>query len=111
MFQGLIPAAGGGTRLRPFTLSQPKHLIPLLGKAIIEYVIEDLVNSNIKDIGVVIGHLGHLIQSYLGDGSKYGCKFTYIMQERRLGIAHAIYLAIEHVLSIKNSLFIWVIIF
>lgn len=93
--KGLILAGGEGTRLRPFTLSAPKHLIPLLGKAMIEYPIEHLVGSSIRDIGVVVGYLGHLIREYLGDGSKYGAKFTYIKQERRLGIAHAIHLSID----------------
>ncbi len=94
--KGLVLAGGEGTRLRPFTLSAPKHLIPLLGKAMIEYPIQHLVDAEIRDIGVVVGYLGHLIEEYLGDGSRYGARFTYIKQERRLGIAHAIHLAIEN---------------
>ena len=93
--KGLVLAGGEGTRLRPFTLSAPKHLIPLLGKAMIEYPISHLVDAGIRDIGIVIGYLGHLLQEYLGDGSRYGARFTYIRQERRLGIAHAIHLSIE----------------
>jgi len=93
--KGLILAGGEGTRLRPFTLSAPKHLIPLLGKAMIEYPIQHLVDAGIRDIGIVVGYLGHLIEEYLGDGSRYGAEFSYIKQERRLGIAHAIHLAIE----------------
>ena len=65
--KGLILAGGEGTRLRPFTLSAPKHLIPLLGKAMIEYPIQHLVDSEVRDIGVVVGYLGHLIEEYLGD--------------------------------------------
>jgi len=94
--KGLVLAGGEGTRLRPFTLSAPKHLIPLLGKAMIEYPIQHLIDSEIRDIGIVVGYLGHLIEEFLGDGSKYGARFTYIKQERRLGIAHAIHLAIEN---------------
>jgi len=94
--KGLVLAGGEGTRLRPFTLSLPKHLIPLLGKAMIEYPIQHLVDSGIQDIGIIVGYLGHLIKEYLGDGSRYGAKFTYIKQEHRLGIAHAIHLAIEN---------------
>ena len=94
--KGLVLAGGEGTRLRPFTLSTPKHLIPLLGKAMIEYPIQHLVDAGIRDIGIVVGYLGHLIEEYLGDGSRYGASFTYIKQERRLGIAHAIHLAIEN---------------
>ena len=50
--KGLVLAAGEGSRLRPFTFSRPKHLIPLLGKPMIQYVINDLANSSIRDIGV-----------------------------------------------------------
>jgi len=94
--KGLVLAGGEGTRLRPFTLSAPKHLIPLLGKAMIEYPIQHLIDSEIRDIGIIVGYLGHLIEEFLGDGSKYGARFTYIKQERRLGIAHAIHLAIDN---------------
>ncbi len=94
--KGLVLAGGEGTRLRPLTFSTPKHLIPLLGKAMIEYPIQHLIDVGIKDIGIVVGYLGHLIEEYLGDGSRYGVKFAYIRQERRLGIAHAIHLAIDH---------------
>ena len=88
-------AAGEGTRLRPLTFSVPKQLIPLLGKPIVQYVIEDLRDAGIKDIGVVIGYLGHLFQGFLGDGSRFSVRLQYVIQEKRLGIAHAIHRAIE----------------
>ncbi len=93
--KGLVLAGGEGTRLRPLTLGIPKHLVPLLGKAMIEYPIQHLVDVGIRDIGIVVGYLGHLIREYLGDGSRYGARFVYIEQLERLGIAHAIHLAIE----------------
>jgi len=94
--KGLVLAAGEGSRLRPFTFSRPKHLIPLLGKPMIRYAVDDLVGSGIRDIGVVVGYFGDLIKEALGDGSSLNARFTYIVQEKRLGIAHAIHLAIEH---------------
>jgi len=94
--QGFIPAGGEGTRLRPLTLVMPKQLIPLLGRAIIEYPIQHLLDVGVRDIGIVIGYLGHLVREFLGDGSRYGAEFTYIEQLERLGIAHAIHLGIEH---------------
>ena len=96
MIRGLVLAGGEGTRLRPLSLSLPKHLAPLLGKAVIEFPINHLIDSGIRDIGIVVGYMGHLICGYLGDGSKYGARFTYIEQFERLGIAHAIHLSIEH---------------
>lgn len=95
VLQGLVLAAGEGSRLRPFTFSRPKHLIPLLGKPMIQYPVEDLVSAGVHNIGIVVGYFGDMLMEVLGDGSKFNVKFTYIFQERRLGIAHAIYRAIE----------------
>ncbi|ADG90837.1 glucose-1-phosphate thymidylyltransferase [Thermosphaera aggregans] len=92
--KGLVLAAGEGSRLRPFTFSRPKHLIPLLGKPMIQYAIDDLVDSGVKDIGVVVGYFKDLIKDALGEGSN-NYRLSYIVQEKRLGIAHAIYLSIE----------------
>jgi len=92
--QGLILAAGESTRLRPITLGIPKPLIYLAGKTLIDYSIEKLESFNVKDIGILIGYFGKLIKEYLEE--KYGKKFTFIEQPERLGIAHAIHLAIEN---------------
>jgi len=62
----------------------------------IRYAIDDLVGAGVRDIGVVVGYFGDLIRDTLGDGSSLNAKLTYIVQEKRLGIAHAIHLAIEH---------------
>uniref|UniRef100_A0A7J2U076 Glucose-1-phosphate thymidylyltransferase n=1 Tax=Ignisphaera aggregans TaxID=334771 RepID=A0A7J2U076_9CREN len=93
--KGLVLAAGEGSRLRPFTFSRPKHLIPLLGKPMIRYAIDDLVSAGVRDIGVVVGYFGDLIKEALGDGSSFDARLAYIVQGKRLGIAHAIHLAIE----------------
>ncbi len=91
---GIVPAAGEGTRLRPFTFTLPKQLIPLLGKAIIEYSLGHLRGIGLRDedIVVVVGYLGRLIQEYL---SEKGYRVKYAVQEKRLGISHAIHVAIE----------------
>jgi glucose-1-phosphate thymidylyltransferase len=92
--KGLVLAGGEGSRLRPLSFSIPKHLIPLLGKAVIEYPIDHLLEAGIREIGVVIGYLGFMIQDYLSR-SRPNASISYIKQEERLGIAHAIYRAIE----------------
>jgi len=94
VLKGLVLAAGEDSRLRPFTFSRPKHLIPLLGKPMIRYAIDDLVPSLVRDIGVVIGYFKDLIREFLREGSD-DYRLSYITQEKRLGIAHAIYLSIE----------------
>jgi len=93
--QGLVLAGGEGSRLRPLTLSVPKHLIPLAGRAMVEYPIAHLVEAGVVDVGMVVGYLGHLLREYLGDGSRLGARLRYVEQRERLGIAHAVHLAIE----------------
>jgi len=64
--KGLVLAAGEGSRLRPFTFSRPKHLIPLLGKPMICYAVDDLVKAGVRDIGVIVGYFGDMIKEVLG---------------------------------------------
>ncbi len=93
--KGLILAGGEGSRLRPFTLSAPKHLIPLLGKAIIEYPLTHLVEAGVRDIGIVVGYMGDMIKDYLSSRWGRRLRLRFVYQRKRLGIAHAIHLAIS----------------
>ncbi len=61
----IIPVAGAGTRLRPHTYTQPKPLIPVAGKTIISFIIDQLVGLGIRDFVFVIGYLGEKIKLYL----------------------------------------------
>ncbi|MDM7275028.1 MAG: glucose-1-phosphate thymidylyltransferase [Thermoprotei archaeon] len=93
--QGLILAAGEGSRLRPLTFTVPKPLISVMGKSLVERVVEVLRDCGVSDIALVVGYLGRLFVDVLGDGSRFGVRLSYILQERRLGIAHAIYRGVE----------------
>jgi glucose-1-phosphate thymidylyltransferase len=89
--KGVILHGGHGTRLRPLTHTGPKQLIPIANKSISQYVLEDLRNSGISDIAIILGDvLPERVKSYYGDGSKFGVKITYIFQEKPKGIAHAV---------------------
>ncbi|MBN1923547.1 MAG: nucleotidyltransferase family protein [Nanoarchaeota archaeon] len=92
---GLIPAAGSGTRMYPFTRANPKELFPIQRKAVIDHVIETMhAEARINKIFVVVGsHKGAIID-HLGDGSRLNngdLKIAYLFQEERKGLAHAIY--------------------
>lgn len=94
--KGLILAGGHGTKLRPLTHTGPKQLIPIANKPNILYCLEDLKEVGIKDIGVILGNImPEKVKEFLGDGSKYGVKITYIVQGEPKGIAHAVGLAEE----------------
>ncbi|MEQ9714888.1 MAG: bifunctional sugar-1-phosphate nucleotidylyltransferase/acetyltransferase [Candidatus Asgardarchaeia archaeon] len=83
-------AAGEGKRLRPFTYTRPKVLIPIAGKPIIEHTIINLRESGIRDIIIVVHYLKEKITEYLGDGTKFGVSITYVEQPDLLGTGDAL---------------------
>ena len=89
--KGLIPAAGLGSRLKPYTNAIPKELLPVGGKAVIEHVIEAFKEADITDITIVVGWKKNAILDYLGSGQRMGVDLTYVVQDERLGLANAIY--------------------
>jgi len=89
--KGLVLSGGYGTRLRPLTHTGPKQLIPIANKPNILYCIEDLREAGITDIGIILGTvMPEKVQEFLGDGSKFGVKLTYMVQGEPKGIAHAV---------------------
>jgi dTDP-glucose pyrophosphorylase len=89
-FVGLIPAAGSGTRMYPFSRAVPKEMYPILGKSVIEHSIDNLREGGINEIFVIVGHQKGALMDYIGDGSVFGVNVAYIYQTRRKGLGHAI---------------------
>src|SRR5262247_1055719 len=89
-YQGVILAAGKGTRMRPFSEHWPKPILPVLGKPLMVHQLEMLAALGVRDVVIVIGHLGHEVVRALGDGARYGLQLRYVEQEETLGIAHAV---------------------
>lgn len=87
----IIMAGGKGTRIASVKSDVPKPMIPIAGKPILEWQIENLRNCGLTDVTLVIGHLGHIIQEYFGDGSKFGVNIDYFVEDTPLGTAGALF--------------------
>jgi glucose-1-phosphate thymidylyltransferase len=93
-----VLAGGTGSRLRPITFSMAKQLVPVANKPIIEYGLEDLAEAGITEVGVVIApESGAEVKEAVGDGSRFGLDVEYIVQEKPLGVAHALKTALPFV--------------
>ena len=91
--KAIIPVAGEGTRLRPYTYVHPKALLHVAGKPILAHILDKLVDHGIDEMTFIVGHLGEKIREYVD--STYRIPVHYVEQRERLGIAHALYLARE----------------
>lgn len=89
--KAVIMAGGKGTRLQAVAKDIPKPMFPILNRPILEYQIESLKKSGIKDITFIVGYLGQVIQEYFQDGSAHGVKINYIEEQEPLGTAGALY--------------------
>ena len=87
----VIMAGGKGTRIASVQSDVPKPMIPIAGKPILEWQIENLKACGLTDITLVIGYLGHVIQEYFGDGAKFGVSIDYFVEDTPLGTAGALF--------------------
>jgi len=92
--RGVILAGGTGSRMHPCTLVTNKHLLPVYSKPMIFHPLDTLKSMGVTDIMIVTGgnSIGDFMQ-LLGSGENFGMKFTYKIQDKPAGIAHALLLA------------------
>jgi NDP-sugar pyrophosphorylase family protein len=91
--QVAILAGGLATRLGALTQNVPKSLLMIKNKPFLQYQLERLREHGIADVVLCTGHLGHQIQDYFGDGSRFGISLVYSHEEKPLGTAGALRLA------------------
>lgn len=91
--KALITAGGHGTRLRPITHTQNKHLIPIANKPILNYALEYVREAGIKEVGIITNKDGSEVKDVYGDGKELGLSITYIPQERPSGLADCVRIA------------------
>lgn len=88
--KAVLLCAGAGTRLYPLTFVRPKHLLPVAGRAVLDWVLGDLAEAGVDEAVFVIGAGGDRIRAFVGDGSRWNMRASFCVQHEAKGLAHAL---------------------
>src|SRR5215217_7681107 len=88
--QAIILAGGVGTRLRPFTITIPKPLLPLGDRPVVGIILNQLQGDGFTRVCMCLGYLAPLFQAFFGDGSRHGLDIEYVVEGTPLGTAGAL---------------------
>ena len=94
--KAVVMAGGEGSRLRPLTIGRPKPMVPIVNAPVMEHILGLLRRHGITEVVVTLQYLANVIQDYFGDGSEFGMKIHYAVEESPLGTAGSVKNAEEH---------------
>lgn len=88
--EAVVMAGGFGTRLRPFTETVPKPMLPVGGQPLMELTINHLRQAGIRKVNVTTHYLANVITDHFGDGADFGVRLNYVQEDTPLGTAGAL---------------------
>jgi mannose-1-phosphate guanylyltransferase/phosphomannomutase len=88
--KAVIMAGGKGTRLRPLTCNQPKPMVPIVNRPMMEHIVYLLKKHKFDEVWVTLFYLGDSIENYFGDGRNFGLQMRYVTEEKPLGTAGSV---------------------
>ena len=94
--KAVVMAGGEGSRLRPLTIGRPKPMVPMVSKPVMAHILDHLKRQGITEVVVTLYFMPEVIQAYFGDGSSFGMKIHYAIEETPLGTAGSVKNAQEH---------------
>lgn len=93
--KALVLSGGAGTRLRPFTYSTAKQLVPVANTPVLVHVLRNLRDIGVEEVGIIVGDRAPQIRRVIGDGSVWNMTITYLRQDEPRGLAHCVLLAAD----------------
>ena len=88
--KAVVMAGGEGSRLMPLTVSRPKPMAPIVGRPVMEHILNLLKRHGITDVVVTVQYMASAIEDYFGDGSQFGMRISYSREEVPLGTAGSV---------------------
>src|ERR1700724_3188294 len=88
--RGMILAGGLSTRLYPLTLDLPKPLVPVLDRPVVDHIIDYLASHGVDDIVINVHYFAEAVEAYIGDGSRWNVRITYLREPKLMGSAGAL---------------------
>ena len=88
--KAVVMAGGSGSRLRPMTVGRPKPMLPLVNQVVLGHILDLLRAHKITDVLVTLQYMASAIEDFFGDGSSFGTRLRYVVEETPLGTAGSV---------------------